>query len=208
VQFISEGDQSSYVRSTLVDLEAQARTEKHAIADLEREAGEPIHLPSPAELERLARDLDARLSEDPLRAREILLGKGVYKQPLTGTNSSDRYLGGLAGPESPQRREPPADPACCAGSSGTSSGQRLPYRLPYRVLTSPNRVSWCDHSVSSRARLRLNYRWIRANLAPFRGGRGKNRTFNKRIKSPLLCQLSYTPEIFSFQFFCSSVRSR
>jgi PAS domain S-box-containing protein len=39
-------------------------------------------------------------------------------------------------------------------------------------------------------------------------GRGKNRTFNKRIKSPLLCQLSYTPEIFSFQFFCSSVRSR
>src|SRR5450432_1840881 len=38
-----------------------------------------------------------------------------------------------------------------------------------------------------------NYRWIRAVLAPFRGGRGKNRTFNKRIKSPLLCQLSYTP---------------
>ena len=28
VQFISEGDQSSYVRSTLLDLEAQARGEK------------------------------------------------------------------------------------------------------------------------------------------------------------------------------------
>jgi hypothetical protein len=33
-----------------------------------------------------------------------------------------------------------------------------------------------------------------AETASFRGGRGKNRTFNKRIKSPLLCQLSYTPE--------------
>jgi hypothetical protein len=28
-----------------------------------------------------------------------------------------------------------------------------------------------------------------------RGGRGVNRTLNKRIKSPLLCQLSYTPGI-------------
>src|SRR5262245_32331792 len=27
----------------------------------------------------------------------------------------------------------------------------------------------------------------------FRCGRGRNRTFNKRIKSPLLCQLSYAP---------------
>ncbi len=33
-----------------------------------------------------------------------------------------------------------------------------------------------------------------------RCGRGKNRTFNKRIKSPLLCQLSYAPGLFSFQF--------
>jgi hypothetical protein len=34
------------------------------------------------------------------------------------------------------------------------------------------------------------------------GGRGKNRTFNKRIKSPLLCQLSYAPgySVFSFGF--------
>ena len=30
-------------------------------------------------------------------------------------------------------------------------------------------------------------------------GRGRNRTFNKRIKSPLLCQLSYAPGLFSFQ---------
>ena len=32
------------------------------------------------------------------------------------------------------------------------------------------------------------------------GGRGRNRTFNKRIKSPLLCQLSYAPgySVFSF----------
>src|SRR3569623_3484139 len=31
-------------------------------------------------------------------------------------------------------------------------------------------------------------------------GRRKNRTFNKRIKSPLLYQLSYAPEIFCFVF--------
>ena len=36
---------------------------------------------------------------------------------------------------------------------------------------------------SNRTRLRLNSCCICAVLAPFRGGRGKNRTFNKRIES-------------------------
>lgn len=51
MQFISDGDQSSYVRSILVDLEAQARSEKEAIEAIRREATEPIHLPSPREIE-------------------------------------------------------------------------------------------------------------------------------------------------------------
>jgi hypothetical protein len=37
------------------------------------------------------------------------------------------------------------------------------------------------------------------SIKGFRGGRRKNRTFNKRIKSPLLCQLSYAPGLFNFQ---------
>ena len=45
----------------------------------------------------------------------------------------------------------------------------------------------------------------RPKITYFAGGRGKNRTFNKRIKSPLLCQLSYAPgySVYSFEFrFC------
>jgi site-specific DNA recombinase len=72
VKFISEGDHSAYVRSTLLDLEAQAKAEKEAIAAIVREASEPIHLPSPAELERVVYDIDARLHQDPLAARELL----------------------------------------------------------------------------------------------------------------------------------------
>ncbi len=72
MQFISYGDQSSYVRSTLVDLEAQARSEKEAIEAIRREATEPIHLPSPREIEAFVADLDAELAQDPLRARELL----------------------------------------------------------------------------------------------------------------------------------------
>jgi hypothetical protein len=72
VQFISDGDQSSYVRSTLVDLEAQATSEEEAIEAIRREATEPIHLRSPREIELFVADLDAELAQDPLRARELL----------------------------------------------------------------------------------------------------------------------------------------
>ena len=33
------------------------------------------------------------------------------------------------------------------------------------------------------------------------GEHGRNRTYNLRIKSPLLCQLSYVPAIFRLQTF-------
>jgi hypothetical protein len=59
-------------RSTLLDLEAQAKAEKEAIAAIVREASEPIHLPSPAQLEKGVYDIDARLHQDPLAARELL----------------------------------------------------------------------------------------------------------------------------------------
>src|SRR5204862_6627582 len=72
IQFISEGDQSAYVRSTLLDLEAHARAEKEAIAAIERQARQPIHLPSPTEIERRARAIQELIARDPLRGREIL----------------------------------------------------------------------------------------------------------------------------------------
>ena len=72
IQFISDGDHSSYVRSTLADLEAQAKAEKEAIASFERGVAAPIRLPSPAELERLASDVELRIGEDPIGGREYL----------------------------------------------------------------------------------------------------------------------------------------
>jgi DNA invertase Pin-like site-specific DNA recombinase len=72
IQFVSEGDHSAYVRSTLLDLEAQAKTEKGEIAAIERDAASVIHLPSPEELEQLAHDIEARIAQDPLAGREIL----------------------------------------------------------------------------------------------------------------------------------------
>jgi hypothetical protein len=72
IQFISEGDQSSYVRSTLLDLEAHARSEKASIAAIERQARAPIHLPSPKEIEDRAHAIRELILRDPLRGREIL----------------------------------------------------------------------------------------------------------------------------------------
>jgi hypothetical protein len=72
IQFIGDGDHSSYVRSTLLDLEAQAKAEKAEIASIEREASAPIRLPSPAELERFVVDIEARIAQDPLAGREHL----------------------------------------------------------------------------------------------------------------------------------------
>ena len=47
VHFISNGDQSDYVRKSLLDLEAQAKAERAAIASLVSQGAKPIALPSP-----------------------------------------------------------------------------------------------------------------------------------------------------------------
>lgn len=72
VGFLADGDRSAYVVEALRDLEAQALTEKQAIASLHAQAEEPIPLPSPDELLERVFDLDARLAEDALRGREAL----------------------------------------------------------------------------------------------------------------------------------------
>jgi site-specific DNA recombinase len=72
IEFIATGDRSEYVVATLRDLEAFARREKAALAELAQEANRPLRLPSIEEVTALATDLEARLTEDPELGREAL----------------------------------------------------------------------------------------------------------------------------------------
>jgi hypothetical protein len=47
IEFIAGGNDSSYVKDALRDLEAQARSEKDAIAAIEARAKAPVRLPTP-----------------------------------------------------------------------------------------------------------------------------------------------------------------
>jgi site-specific DNA recombinase len=72
VEFIAMGDRSDTVVSTLHDLEAYARSEKAALAELEKEILKPIRLPTLEEVAALATDLQARLSENVEVGRAVL----------------------------------------------------------------------------------------------------------------------------------------
>ena len=72
IEFIAVGDRSEYVVATLRDLEAFARSEKVALAELAQEANRPLRLPSIEEVTALATDLEARLTEDAELGREAL----------------------------------------------------------------------------------------------------------------------------------------
>lgn len=68
----AEGERSEYARTMLRDLEAQATTEKAAIAALEEQARVPVVLPTPERVARQCLHLEKMLAKDPLRAREAL----------------------------------------------------------------------------------------------------------------------------------------
>lgn len=72
IEFIATGDRSEYVVATLRDLEAFARAEKAALAELAQEANRPLRLPSIDEVTALAIDLEARLTDDPEVGRAAL----------------------------------------------------------------------------------------------------------------------------------------
>ncbi len=72
VTFIADGDRSEYVRKALHDLEAQAKTERAAIAGLRATSAKPIVLPSPDEILRRSIALEELLTTDPVRGREAL----------------------------------------------------------------------------------------------------------------------------------------
>jgi site-specific DNA recombinase len=73
IEFISQGDRSEYVTSTLRDLETYVRAEKATVEQLLKQAQEPLRLPSIDEITSLAFDLDARLGQDPQAGRAQLI---------------------------------------------------------------------------------------------------------------------------------------
>jgi DNA invertase Pin-like site-specific DNA recombinase len=70
IHFIADGDHSDYVRTTLKDLEAQANTEKRAIAELQARGSDAIRLPSLEETAQRGLMFERMLAENPVAGRE------------------------------------------------------------------------------------------------------------------------------------------
>jgi hypothetical protein len=74
-----------YAWTTIRDLEAQAKAEKAAIAELERQVELPVRLPTPDEIAEATFDLEQQLGEDPIVGREwlrrIIKGERLVLQP-------------------------------------------------------------------------------------------------------------------------------
>jgi DNA invertase Pin-like site-specific DNA recombinase len=72
VSFIAEGERSEYVVTGLRDMEVQAKADRAAIDRLQREASEPLRLPSLDEITSAVFRFDALLDTDPNDARARL----------------------------------------------------------------------------------------------------------------------------------------
>lgn len=97
IDFIAQGDHSDYVAETMRDLEAHAKAEKAAIANLESKAGEPLRLPSIDEVSDQVFNLDTGLMADPIagrgRLRQWLQGEEVRLIPgADGTYTAEGTL--------------------------------------------------------------------------------------------------------------------
>ncbi len=136
VSFVANGDHSDYVRSALRDFESQASDPAAQIAELEREAQQPIHLPRVEELVERALDLERVVADEPLLAREALRryfdgGRitlepgtdGVYTArarffPLVSLAASSTRIPDPRRPSEPQRTSPPVtSPGACSRPS-------------------------------------------------------------------------------------------
>jgi len=118
VSFIADGDRSEYVVSTMRDLEAQAKAERAAIDRIQREAQQPLRLPSPDEIVTGVFSFDALLAGDPEAARTRLrrwlkdghlrvarVGRGFevrggcYPLAVVAENQNPKSYQGLGTPE-------------------------------------------------------------------------------------------------------------
>lgn len=116
IEFIANGDRSDYIADTLRVLEAMAKQEKATITALERQARQPIALPSLDQLLGSVLDEGAAIEGDPLSGRE--------KLTCCFRTDGDTYVARSAllplmalEPESIYRR-PSKGPAIYRGSSG------------------------------------------------------------------------------------------
>ncbi len=72
IDVLASGERSDAITAALRDMETHAATEKQALADLDRLATNPIRLPTPDEMLLRVNELEARLDQDPVAAREEL----------------------------------------------------------------------------------------------------------------------------------------
>jgi hypothetical protein len=72
IDFIGEGQGTRELGERLRQAEAEADTERKAIADLRARVAQPVHLPSPEDMLRTVFDLEGRLLADPAKGREQL----------------------------------------------------------------------------------------------------------------------------------------
>ena len=92
VTFIADGDHSDYVRTTLKDLEAQATTEKRAIAELLERGSAAVRLPSPEQTVERALLFETLLLKDPTRGREELRRMFEGEQVLVRPQPEGFYI--------------------------------------------------------------------------------------------------------------------
>jgi len=127
VQFIADGDRSEYVVATLRDLEVQAKTDRAAIERLQRDAREPLRLPSLAEITRGVFDFDRLLSGDVVEAQHHLrrwLKDGeirIARKPQGYEVHGEVFPLALTA----KTTFPSRDGSLAAGESNVSSGGRI-----------------------------------------------------------------------------------
>ena len=69
---LADGNRTDAMRTLQSDLEATAKAERRHLKALEETAAQPVRLPSRDEVLRAVVDLEARVAEDPVAAREAL----------------------------------------------------------------------------------------------------------------------------------------
>ncbi len=154
VQFIADGDRSEYVRTALRDLEVQARTEKDAIAALERGVSTPVRLPRPEDVIERAMDLEAMIARDPMQGRERLRqffedGRILLRpQPAGFYLAESKFLPLMLFAETPRAQSPggsgPRAPAVsCAGLQLDLPDPQIAEKFAYWVpLDEAIAVGW------------------------------------------------------------------
>ncbi len=137
VQFIADGDRSEYIVATLRDLEVQAKTDRAAIERIQREAAQPLRLPSPDEIVEAVFSFDAMLAGDAELGRARL--RRWLKDGIVRVSKAPNGFGVRGGcfplavvSENRNPRNPKSEQELRTSESNVSSGGALG-ALIYRI---------------------------------------------------------------------------